>query len=112
MGYELKNDRYRKARGGKATVLDVYCNNCGNKVLVYQKDGIGHLKRCYLNRILAPPELEKLQRDSAIQEPKDMQPLSCQSCKTVVGTPMRYADGRLAFRIRMGFLRKEINKEK
>lgn len=80
--------------------------------MIYQKDGIGQLKRCYLNRIIAPPELEQLQRDPSITEPNNMTPLKCHSCNTVVATPMRYSDDRLAFRIRMGFIRKEINKEK
>ncbi len=83
-------------------MFDIFCTACGAFVLNYQKDGPGQLLRCYLNRIFAPPELERLQRDSVIKEPCDMSNLACPSCKAVIGTPMRHDDGRLAFRLRKG----------
>lgn len=106
----MKKDRYLRARGGKSRMLDVHCAKCGAWVLRYQKDGIGHLLRCYLNRIFAPPELAALQRDPTINEPNDMQNLICPKCKTVIGTPMRHEDGRLAFRLIKGTYSKKIAK--
>lgn len=103
----LKNDRHRKERGGSATFLTLFCSRCTAPLIVYQKDGIGTLQRCYLNRIFAPPQLEKLQHDVGINDPKDLSALHCQKCNAVVGSPMRHTDGRLAFRLRRGaFIRK------
>ena len=109
---KMHNDKFRSVRGGKAVMLDVYCSKCSTKVLWYQKDGIGNLRRCYLNRIFAPPELEQLQKNPAIQETKDMPNLSCPSCHSVIGTPMRYSDGRLAFRLIPRSFYKKHSKDK
>ncbi len=98
----LKKDKYFRARGSMARMLDIHCANCQAFVLNYQKDGKGNLLRCYLNRIFAPPELERLQNDPAIMEPSDLSNLECSNCKSVIGTPFRYMDDRLAFRLRKG----------
>ena len=104
--YVLKNDRYRKARGGKAFVVSISCSNCQAEILVYQKDGDGQLKRCYLNRILSPKSLEKLQHDTSIRRPRDLDDLCCPTCGVVIGSPIEHHDGRLAFRLRQGFFQK------
>lgn len=106
----MKKDKYLRARGSIARMLDIHCATCGAWILKYQKDGIGHLLRCYLNRIFAPPELEALQSNSAIQEPKDMPKLTCPQCKTLIGTPMRHFDNRLAFRLMKGTYAKKRSK--
>ncbi|MCL5423541.1 MAG: hypothetical protein M1385_00470 [Candidatus Marsarchaeota archaeon] len=111
MQIKMKEDEFRRVRGGRAVMLDVCCSKCDTKVLWYQKDGPGSLLRCYLNRIYAPPELEKLQSDPNIREPKDMPNFACPTCSTVLGTPMRYSDGRLAFRLRPGFVYKRRSKD-
>ncbi|HVC58658.1 MAG TPA: hypothetical protein VND15_04255 [Candidatus Acidoferrales bacterium] len=111
MKARMKRDSFRSARGGKAVMLDVHCSKCDTKVLWYQKDGTGNLLRCYINRIFAPPELAKLQQDPNLTEPKNMPNLTCPSCDTVLGTPMRYSDGRLAFRLRPGFVTKTRSKD-
>lgn len=102
----LKNDRYRKARGGMAAFLTLYCTKCNAWLLLYQKDGSGQLHRCYLNRIFAPSGLEQLQYDSHIREARDLTSLICDSCGSIVGHPMRHGDGRLAFRLIPGTFRK------
>lgn len=109
---KMKNDKYRQARGGTAVMLDVFCAKCNTPVIYYQKDGPGVLKRCYLNRIFAPADLERLQKDPRITEPKDMPNLECSSCHSVIGTPMRHDDGRLAFRLRLGYSYKKRSKNK
>lgn len=96
---KLKNDKYRTARGGEAHLLEISCTTCSTRVLKYQKDGKGNLKRCYLNRIFHPPEFEKLQYDELIRTPKDLPNLACLTCKTIIGTPMYHDDGRLAYRL-------------
>lgn len=101
--YKLKNDRYRKIRGGKAFVVEVCCGKCSSRILIYQKDGDGPLKRCYFNRILDPSFLEELQYNASIRQPSDAPQLVCPQCKIVVGAPIVHHDGRLAFRLRPGF---------
>ena len=98
----VKRDRYFRARGGTAAILEIRCSNCQNRVLTYQKDGKGALIRCYLNRIVTPPELEGLQHDPNVSEAGDMPNLTCPQCNLLIGTPMRHIDGRLAFRLRRG----------
>jgi hypothetical protein len=106
--FELKNDKYRKARGGSTRLLDIFCVSCNGLLMKYQKDGKGNLLRCYLNRIFYPPNLEQLQHDPKIQSPRDMLNLACSQCKSVIGTPMFYEDGRLAFRLRKGLYYKKL----
>jgi guanylate kinase len=100
--FKLKNDKYRSVRGGEAHLLDISCAKCGLTIIKYQKDGKGDLIRCYLNRIFSPPQYEALQSDPTIREPKNMPNLSCLKCNQLIGTPMLYEDGRLAFRLRKG----------
>ncbi len=106
----MKKDKYLRARGGKFRTLDISCAKCGTWLLKYQKDGEGHLLRCYLNRIISPTELAVLQDTPTVREPRDMSNLVCQVCKTVVGTPMWHMDGRLAFRLSKGTFSKQIDK--
>src|SRR3989338_8331432 len=54
MTSKFKSDKYRKTRGGYSRFLNVLCEHCGAKILVYQKDGHGPLKRLYFDRIFAP----------------------------------------------------------
>ena len=46
----MKKDKYLRVRGGTARMLDIHCAKCGAWILKYQKDGVGQLLRCYLNR--------------------------------------------------------------
>ena len=43
--FTLKSDKYRKARGGTAHFLNIYCVRCNAFVLLYQKDGPGQVLR-------------------------------------------------------------------
>jgi len=47
----LKNDKYRKSRGGYSRLLNISCQECGSQICSYQKDGPGNLRRMYLDRI-------------------------------------------------------------
>lgn len=94
----MKKDKYFRARGGTAKVLNISCAKCGKHVLRYQKDGIGYLHRCYLNRILWPTEISLLENYS---KPNDIPNLYCE-CGEIIGIPMLYKDGRLAYRLERG----------
>lgn len=107
---KLKTDKYRKARGGRAQLLDVYCNECGAYLLTYQKDGTGRLLRCYCDRILAPPGLKRLQHDAKVRTARDMPNLTCKSCRSLIGTPMKHRSGRLAFRLKPAAIEKQIRR--
>ena len=106
---KLKKDRYRAKRGGTAKLVDVICANCKSKVLLYQKDGPGWLKRCYLNRIFEPSEYSKLQKDRSMNSPEKMPKLICLNCKRIIGVPMKHKDGRLAFALIRGAFKRRTN---
>jgi hypothetical protein len=78
--------------------------------LTYQKDGLGFLHRCYLNRILEPEEYASLQSNPNMQDIKDIPALICKSCGTIIGTPIKHTDKRLAFILRPGFFIKKLHK--
>lgn len=105
---KLKNDRFRKVRGGKAKVLNISCAKCGTLVLKYQKDGNGSLHRTYLNRIIASEKFVGL--DNIFQSTKEMTNLVCENCDNLIGTPMKHSDGRLAFRLMKGNYSKSVAK--
>jgi len=50
----LKNDKYKKARGGYSRLLNISCQKCGKYICIYQKDGPGNLRRIYIDRIINP----------------------------------------------------------
>lgn len=50
----LKNDKYKKARGGRSRLLLIACQKCGGAVCTYQKDGPGNLRRMYIDRMSEP----------------------------------------------------------
>ena len=104
--FRLKKDRFLKMKGGTSKVLAVACERCGSCILTYQKDGIGGLKRCYLDRILAPPVLAALHSEPLITNTKSMPRLTCSGCGAVIGVPMRHHTGRLAFHLLPGAFRK------
>ena len=107
--YKLKNDKYRRARGGKAFVISLFCTACESRILDYQKDGDGTLKRCYLNRLLAPANLETLQHDESTKHIKDIPSLLCPGCGEVIGVAIIHHDGRYAFKLRQGhFIKKRL----
>lgn len=107
---KLKNDQYRKARGGKSKMLEICCARCNSNILTYQKDGDGGLLRCYLNRIFYPEQYEKLQHITTISKPQHMPNLTCVKCNALIGTPMMHLDNRLAFRLHPGTFKKRVLK--
>lgn len=97
--FSLKNDKYRKIRGGYARFLNLYCASCKHYLALYQKDGPGPLKRLYLDRILAP-EIFKNKKE-----------LICKSCKKIIGTRYIYQkEKRLAIRLYQDAIVKKVGK--
>lgn len=94
----MKNDKYKVARGGWSTILDIFCDHCGNLVCQYQKDGPGLLKRMYIDRMSV-----------------DEQPgaeLICKSCGRVLGTKNNYEkENRQAYRLYVGAVTETIVEE-
>jgi hypothetical protein len=45
----MKKDKYLREKGGTAKIINIKRASCGKLIFVYQKDGPGWLKRCYLN---------------------------------------------------------------
>lgn len=89
-------------------MLDIFCSQCGAYVMTYQKDGIGHLKRTYIDRIVQPDILVALK---AAVTTKLLSNLSCSNCNMVIGTPMVYAkETRLAYMLNPSAFTKKIKK--
>ena len=85
---KLKNDKYRKVRGGHSRFLKVSCESCGEFLFLYQKDGPGPLKRVYIDRIISSSIFGKIKQ------------LICKSCKKVIGTFYVYPkEKRPAYRL-------------
>jgi hypothetical protein len=104
---QFKSDQYRKARGGYSRFLDVICEHCSTKVLIYQKDGPGELRRLYMDRIFAPEKLVSLQNNSL----EKISDLTCPKCKRVLGIPYIYEkEKRKAFRLFVGAVKKKVTK--
>lgn len=94
----LKNDKYRKARGGHSRLLDVSCAKCNTHIFYYQKDGPGILKRAYLDRIVG-------------LNVKGKTNLICPKCKELLGVPIIYKkENRPALRLFVGAVSKKITK--
>ena len=107
MEMKFKSDRYRKSRGGYSRFLNVLCEHCGAKILVYQKDGPGPLKRLYLDRIFAPENLANFQKLSITKVPN----LACSKCKSVLAIPYIYKkEQRKAYRLFVGAVTKKVTK--
>lgn len=103
--FNLKIDTYRKTRGGYSRFLNIYCSNCKNHILLYQKDGQGLLKRLYLDRIFAPHNLASFY---LVRDIKKIPNLVCFNCNSHIGIPYKYSrEKRLAFLINpISFIKK------
>lgn len=93
----MKNDRYRKVRGGYSRILQLACASCEQSLFKYQKDGPGILKRLYIDRILGT-------RPTSVK-------LTCSKCRNLLGTKIMYKkENRAAYRLFVGAITKKIIK--
>lgn len=103
--YKIKNDSYRTARGA-AAILEIFCTNCDNLALIYQKDGPGPLLRCYLDRIAWPESYSQLEKKF-----ENLRDINCEHCGAFIATPMIYEkENRLAYRMTASAFRQKIRK--
>jgi len=103
----LKKDKFKSARGGHSRLLDISCRNCGNLILVYQKDGPGNLRRLYMDRVLSPEKLVGLGE----KDIDDIAMLRCEECEGIVATPYIYIkEKRKAFRLHPDAITRRIHK--
>ncbi len=77
--YKIKKDHYQRVRG-KPHILAIHCSKCNELLLIYQKDGPGPLKRCYLDRIAWTSFKGDLKEQS----------LKCPNCSQIIAHPMIY----------------------
>ncbi len=89
---KIKKDKYLRERGGCAKIIKISCAKCSSLIFIYQKDGPGWLKRCYLNRIIP------LEKYSNIKDIREMKNLACR-CGEILGSPIKNKDNRLAFHL-------------
>tara|TARA_Y100000310_G_scaffold301276_1_gene337606 strand:+ start:970 stop:1302 length:333 start_codon:yes stop_codon:yes gene_type:complete len=109
MKLKLKRDTYKSARGGYSRLIDLFCRVCGKKILTYQKDGPGNLRRLYFDRIFLPKELVNLQSKPL----SEVSALRCPGCEEYIGTPYIYKkENRKAFKVYQDALTKKIRKLK
>lgn len=103
----LKNDKYKKNRGGYSRLLEISCEGSGAAIGYYQKDGPGILKRMYLDRIYKSDDYSNLSNKSLDELPQ----LTCKQCKRHLGVPMVFEkEKRFAFRLFQGSVTKKIVK--
>ncbi len=96
-GLAFKSDRFKKNRGGYSRWLSLSCEKCKTRLLIYQKDGPGILKRLYHDRIIFPTDLNRKEK------------LECKKCKAVLGIPIIYEkEDRPAYRLFVGTIAKKI----
>lgn len=104
--FKLHKDKFTKARGGTSKFLIIRCTNCGNAVLLYQKDGPGQLFRLYLDKIHAPESFSSLKHTATSKS--TLGGLHCTKCKELLAVPMVYIpENRLALRIIRGSVKAE-----
>lgn len=97
---KLKNDKFRKTRGGYTRLLKISCQKCSSSICTYQKDGPGNLRRMYIDRIIEP---------SVVISRKD---LSCPKGH-LLGVKIIYEkEKRPAFRLFVDSITKKIVKNK
>ena len=93
---KLKNDNFRKSRGGYSRLLEISCSSCSKKLFKYQKDGSGIIKRMYIDRIY---------------EDVKGQNLKCKNCGNLIGRLAIYEkENRPAYTIKLGTIKKKIVK--
>ncbi len=103
----LKNDKYRKARGGHTRLLELSCSQCGEYLFRYQKDGVGILKRVYFDRIVGAGKWGSLEDLPLKKVPQ----LTCAKCQGLIGVPTIYKkEHRRSFHLLVGTIVKKTVK--
>ena len=107
MEFNFKKDKYKSARGHYSRLLNIFCRVCSQKILTYQKDGPGNLRRLYFDRIFLPKKLTNLELKSL----NAVSILGCPKCKEDIGTPYIYKkENRKAFKVYQDAIIKKIER--
>jgi hypothetical protein len=107
MSVKFKKDKYQNTRGNYSRLLDLFCRVCNEKILTYQKDGPGNLRRLYFDRIFSPEKLINLDSKSL----NSISILRCYKCGEDIGVPYIYKkENRKAFKVYQDALLKKIRK--
>jgi len=97
MPYEIKKDGFRAGRGGHTRILKLTCSKCDMFLCNYQKDGPGHLRRVYFDRMIG------------FSVDEDAQFLCCLKCDTILGMKIVYEEeNRLAYRLFVDAINQKI----
>lgn len=94
----LKNDRYRRTRGGYSRMLKITCTKCNSPICTYQKDGPGNLRRMYIDRM----------QDLAV--PTKAKTLTCANAHILGVKTVFEKENRPAFRLFVDSISKKIIK--
>lgn len=90
--WKLMKDKYSRERGGHSAMLEICCSSCKIQLFIYQKDGPGELKRCYLDRIAYTNPLFGIAQQ--VIDGWQVGNLACPNCSQRVGFPMIYVKER------------------
>lgn len=82
--------------------LRLICRACSKPMALYKKSGSGKLIRVYLDRIEEPESWRHLK---SVTDKKDLPPLACPHCETLLGMPV-IDEGRPAWRLIPGMVGK------
>jgi len=106
---KFKIDQHKKIRGKHSRLLDLSCRVCGKKIIIYQKDGPGNIRRLYFDRIFFPKRLTKLESKSL----NSISSLRCPKCREDIGTPYIYKkENRKAFKVYQDALVRKVRRLK
>lgn len=94
---KIRKDKYFKKRRGYSRIIKVKCAKCNKTLFLYQKDGPGWLKRCYLNRIISKKNFKLTQN---------------LRCCGVLGVLKKHKDGRDAFQLIRGKFKRSYGSPK
>ena len=80
--------------------FSIYCSQCNEFILRYQKEGSGSLIRVYLKKILEPEYFKQYKNK---KKKLEIPPLGCPKCQQRIGAPSIYEPGhRSAYRLIKG----------
>ena len=89
-------DKHANVRG-QPKMLRLICDRCNKLYGLYQKDGPGPLKRCYLDRFHEHPDMPLLKTARTMEDLPTI--FTCPHCEEEIGMTMRYCGEVIAGRM-------------
>lgn len=107
--FPIKRDKYREARKNYTRMMEIVCRKCKSLIAIYQKDGVGPLRRLYLDRLVYPESMKNLQKKKITALPV----LHCKKCKGIIAMPYIYKkEKRKALRLFQDTVTKKLVRSK